>query len=64
MYRILFSLLLLLVCSCFDNKQKEKGVVVTNTMWQSDVINPMKEALERVALASIRISGDTKGEWA
>ena len=64
MCKVLFSLLLLLTCGSCGNKQKEKDVVVTNAMWQSDVINPMKEALERVALASVKISGDTEGEWA
>ena len=79
MYRILFSLLLILACSGCGNKQsnrnkpsnqneqkeqKESAVVVTNAMWQSDVIAPIKEALERVALASVKISGDTEGEWA
>lgn len=64
MYRILFSLLLLLVCSCFDNKQKEKGVVVTNTMWQSEVIVPMKEALERLAVVSPKFGADTESVWA
>jgi hypothetical protein len=65
MKRLLYYVLVaILLCGCGQREMSKNCAEVTNAMWQSDVINPMKEALERVALASIRISGDTEGEWA
>lgn len=65
MKRLLYYVLVaILLCGCGQKEMSKNCAEVTNAMWQSDVINPMKEALERVALASIRISGDTEGEWA
>ena len=38
--------------------------MVTNSMWQSDVIFPMKEALERLAVVSPKFGADTESLWA
>ncbi|MBQ7966549.1 MAG: hypothetical protein IJ290_01365 [Bacteroidaceae bacterium] len=46
---LLLLLLLLTACGGGSNKSKESATV-TNEMWQSDVIVPMKEALERLAV--------------
>ncbi|MBO5678580.1 MAG: hypothetical protein J6S11_01270 [Bacteroidaceae bacterium] len=59
-----YVLAAILLCGCGQRDKSKDSATAANAMWQSDVINPMKEALERVALASIRISGDTEGEWA
>ena len=64
MYKILFSLLLLLVaCNGGNNKSKESATV-TNAMWKSEVIVPMKEALERLAVVSPKFGADTESVWA
>lgn len=64
MHKVLFSLLLLLTaCNGGSNKSKENATV-TNAMWQSEVIVPMKEALERLAVVSPKFGADTESVWA
>lgn len=64
MHKVLFSLLLLLTaCNGGSNKPKENATV-TNAMWKSEVIVPMKEALERLAVVSPKFGADTESVWA
>ncbi len=64
MYKILFSLLLMSMVTCnVSSKSKENGTV-TNAMWKSEVIVPMKEALERLAIVSPKFGADTESVWA
>ena len=59
-----YVLAAILLCGC-GQKDKSKGnVMVANDMWQSDVIVPMKEALERLAVVSPKFGADTESVWA
>jgi hypothetical protein len=41
-----YVLAAILLCGCGQREMSKNCAEVTNAMWQSDVINPMKEALE------------------
>ena len=64
MHKILFSLLLLLMIACGGSNKSKENATVTNAMWQSEVIVPMKEALERLAVVSPKFGADTESVWA
>ncbi len=59
MHKISFSLLLLLMTACGGSNKPKENATVTNAMWQSEVIVPMKEALERLAVVSPKFGTDT-----
>lgn len=60
---LLIVLAVFAACNGGSNKSKESATV-TNEMWQSDVIVPMKEALERLAVVSPKFGADTESVWA
>lgn len=60
---LLIVLVVLTGCNGGSNKPKE-STTVTNEMWQNDVIVPMKEALERLAVVSPKFGADTESVWA
>ena len=64
MRKISFSLLLLLMTACGGSNKPKENATVTNAMWQSEVIVPMKEALERLAVVSPKFGADTESVWA
>lgn len=65
MKRILYYVLgIVLLCGCAQSNKSKESTTVTNEMWQSDVIVPMKEALERLAVVSPKFGADTESVWA
>ena len=65
MKRILYYVLgIVLLCGCVQSNKSKESTTVTNEMWQSDVIVPMKEALERLAVVSPKFGADTESVWA
>ena len=64
MYKILFSLLLMSMLTCNVSSKSKENSTVTDAMWRSEVIVPMKEALERLAIVSPKFGADTESVWA
>lgn len=65
MIRIVYCVLgIVLLCGCGQSNKSKESATVTNEMWQSDVIVPMKEALERLAVVSPKFGADTESVWA